>query len=113
MPFLHTIVSTKLDDAQRAHLTKAFKTICREVFNKPEEFVMTAFNDETPMAFRDSTGPAAYIRVEVFGTYEPTDPAKATPAITAVVTKECGIPADRIYILYYGTPHIGWNGVNL
>ncbi|KPI89531.1 macrophage migration inhibitory factor-like protein (MIF2) [Leptomonas seymouri] len=112
MPFIHTTVSTKLDNAKRANLSKAFKAICREALGKPEDFVMTAFNDDTPIEFQNSTEPAAHIRVEVLGTYAPTAPAKVTPAITAAVAKECGIPAARIYVLYFCTPYVGWNGSN-
>jgi phenylpyruvate tautomerase len=112
MPYIHTTVSTKLDDAKRANLTTAFKTVCSKVLAKPEEYVMTAFNDETPIAFRGTTDPCACIRVEVYSEYAPAAPAKATPVITAAVSKECGIPADRIYVVYYSTPHVGWNGNN-
>jgi phenylpyruvate tautomerase len=48
----------------------------------------------------------------VYSEYAPAAPAKATPVITAAVSKECGIPADRIYVVYYSTPHVGWNGNN-
>lgn len=112
MPFIHATLSTQLDDTKRANLTAAFKKVCVDALDKPADFVMTAFNDNTPMAFQNSTAPCAYIRVEVYGDYAPGAPAKVTPVITAAVTKECGIPADRIYVLYYHTPHVGWSGQN-
>lgn len=112
MPFIHTTVSTKLDAAKRANLTSAFKAISTQALSKPASFIMTAFNDESPMSFQDTTEPAACVRVDVYEEYPPNAPAEMTPVITAAVSKECGIPADRIYVFYYSTPYVGWNGNN-
>ncbi|AYU82164.1 macrophage migration inhibitory factor-like protein [Leishmania infantum JPCM5] len=112
MPFLQTIVSVSLDDQKRANLSTAYRMICREELGKPEDFVMTAFSDNTPMSFQGSTAPAAYVRVECWGEYAPSKPKMMTPRISAAITKECGIPAERIYVFYYSTKHCGWNGAN-
>ncbi|KAK7202024.1 macrophage migration inhibitory factor-like protein [Novymonas esmeraldas] len=112
MPFIHTIVSTPLGSQQRASLSKEYRTICSEVLGKPEEFVMTAFSDNTPIEFQDSAAPAAYIRVESWGDYAPSKPKEVTPRLTAAITAECSIPADRIYVVYVSTQHWGWNGAN-
>lgn len=112
MPYVHTTVSTKLDDAKREALSNVFRALSIDVLAKPAEYVMTAFNDETPMAFQHTTEPCANIRVEVCGDYPPGAPAKMTAVITAAVVKECGVKADRVFVMYYNTPHVGWNGVN-
>ncbi|KAG5495147.1 hypothetical protein JKF63_02201 [Porcisia hertigi] len=112
MPFLHTIVSTPLDDDKRSKLSSVYRTVCREELGKPEDFVMTAFSDGVSIEFQGSTKPAAYVRVEILGTYAAAQPKRMTPRITEAITKECGIPADRIYVLYYTTQHCGWNGTN-
>lgn len=112
MPYFHTTVTTKLDDAKRENLSKVFRSICAEFLAKPEELVMTSFNDETPMSFQHTTEPCANIKVEVLGDYPSGAPAKMTPVITAAVEKECGIKADRMFIMYSSVQNVGWNGSN-
>ncbi|KAG5469099.1 hypothetical protein LSCM4_02495 [Leishmania orientalis] len=112
MPFLQTITSVPLDVEKRASLSKAYCTLCREELGKPEDFVMTAFSDNVPIVFKGSEDPAAYVRVEILGNYTSSQPKMMTPRMTEAIKKECGIPADRIYVLYYSTQHCGWNGAN-
>ncbi|KAG5469457.1 hypothetical protein LSCM1_02678 [Leishmania martiniquensis] len=112
MPFLQTTISMPLDDQKRASLSQAYRTLCSEELGKPEDFVMTAFSDNVPIVFQGSADPAACVRVEIWGNYTSSQPKKMTPKITTAITKECGIPADRIYVLYYSTQHCGWSGAN-
>lgn len=112
MPVVQTFVSTPLSDEQRAKLAKVYRGVTRDIFGKPENLVMMTFHDSTPMHFFGTTDPVAYVRVEALGGYGPTEPQRATQAITAAVTAECGIPGDRVFVLYFECLHAGWNGVN-
>ncbi|KAK7202023.1 macrophage migration inhibitory factor-like protein [Novymonas esmeraldas] len=112
MPLVQTFVSTPLDDAQRANLAEVYRAVVRDVLGKPENLVMTTFHDRTPTHFSGTTDPVAYVRIEALGGYGPSEPERVTAIVTAAVTKECGIPADRIFVVYFAPLHCGWNGTN-
>ncbi|CAJ1033580.1 Macrophage migration inhibitory factor (MIF), putative [Leishmania lindenbergi] len=73
---------------------------------------MMTFHGNTPIHFLGSTDPVAYVRVEALGGCCPLEPEKVTSLITAADTKECGILADSIFVLYFSPLHCGWNGTS-
>ncbi|KAG5494368.1 hypothetical protein GH5_02383 [Leishmania sp. Ghana 2012 LV757] len=112
MPVIQTFVSTLLEHHKREHLAQVYRSITRDVLGKPENLTMMTFHDNVPMHFFGSTDPVAYVKVEALGGYGPSEPKMMTSIITAAVTRECGIPADRIFVLYYSPLQCGWNGTN-
>nr|AKK31301.1 macrophage migration inhibitory factor-like protein [Leishmania amazonensis] len=112
MPVIQTFVSTPLDYHKRENLAQVYRAVTRDVLGKPEDLVMMTFHDNTPMHFFGSTDPVAYVRVEALGGYGPSEPEKVTSIVTAAITKECGILADRIFVLYFSPLQCGWNDTN-
>ncbi|KAG5469456.1 hypothetical protein LSCM1_02677 [Leishmania martiniquensis] len=112
MPVFQTCVSTSFSHQKRENLAQVYRAITRDVLGKPEDLTMMTFHDNVPMHFFGSADPVAYIKVEALGGYGPSEPVRVTSLVTAAVAKECGIQADRIYVLYFSPLQCGWNGVN-
>ena len=52
------------------------------------------------------------VDVSIFGPQTKKNYGKMTAAVTDLIAKACGIPADRIYVKYTEYDKWGWNGGN-
>ncbi len=109
MPYLHVRVNVGVED--RAGFLAACSREAAAALGKPERYVMVALDDGAPLMFAGSEAPAAYLRLASLGL-----PGAATPelsaALCALIERELGIPADRVYIEFASPErHMwGWDG---
>ena len=67
---------------------------------KTENWLMLRFDGGQSMFFGGSNAPCVMADVCVYGKQSKESYAKLTSAVTDILSAECGIPADRIYVKY-------------
>lgn len=112
MPFINMKTTAALDDAKKDALSAELTRITKECLGKGENWVMTGFEESVSLSFQGSTENIVYVEVKAYGTPAATGADKMTAEICALVGKELGIPANRVYVSYWGTNMWGWNGGN-
>ena len=113
MPFINLKTSAKISAENEETLRKEFGKIITLIPGKTEAWLMLNFEDKCRMAFKGTADQdTAYVNVELLGgtTNEVYD--KLTRAICDTVSKELGVPYDRIYVKYEETEHWGFAGEN-
>ena len=60
----------------------------------------------------DASSDAAMVTVAVLGSLSARDSERMTAEVTAILGRELGVSADRIYISYTEHDKWGWNGSN-
>lgn len=111
MPFINvktnTAVSREKMDAIKSQLGQAITALP----GKSEQWLMVGIEPDCALYFQGSDAPAAMVQVQTYGTN-----AQGTDALTGkictILGSELGLPANRIYVSYFGTPNWGWNGGN-
>ena len=111
MPYLKSQTNLPhLKQAGRGLLKQASALVAREL-GKPEEYVMVALEDNTPMFFAGGDDPAAFLELRGIGL-----PARKTPALSqalgGLVSEHLGIPQARIFVNFadVAPSHWGWKG---
>ena len=111
MPYLRIQTNQSLHAEGRASLvTQASRTVA-ESLAKPEQYVMVAVEDGTPMLFAGSDAPAAYLELKSIGLPE-SRTTELSRALCELVQTEIGVSQDRVYIEFADAPRSmwGWNG---
>ena len=112
MPVIHTHVSVPTTQEQRDTLKNLFGQAITAVPGKTENWLMCLFEDNVPMYFGGSDAPCLMADVCVFGKQSKESYVKMTAAVTELLSAECAVPADRIYVKYTEYDKWGWNGGN-
>jgi len=110
MPFLKVSTNKAVEiTAQTTFLKSASKKLS-ETLEKPEKFVMTLFDQPTPMTFGGSDEDAVFLEIKSIGLTEGQAGVLARE-IPEVVQKELGVAPSRIYIEFSDAPRKfwGWN----
>lgn len=111
MPFINTKTNVEISkDAEvkiKSRLGKAVSTL-----GKSEGYLMVNFEDRQRLYFGGDASPAAFVEVRLFGKASRSAYAKMTEAVTAIVSEEAKVPADRIYVQYEEVPNWGLGGSN-
>ena len=92
-------------------LLKQLSASLSKHLGKPEAYVMTAFEPNTPMTFGGTSDPTCYIQIKSVGTMgEKTQ--TMSQDFCAKVQAALGVPPDRTYIEFADSPGAmwGWNG---
>ncbi|MBQ8208015.1 MAG: hypothetical protein IJZ89_04685 [Clostridia bacterium] len=113
MPFINTITTKKISDAERDAVKAELGKIIAEIPGKSEQWLMLAFNDGVKMYFRgDDSLDSAYVEISIFGTAGSDAYDCLTAKICELYESKLGIPADRVYVKYEECTRWGWNGAN-
>ncbi len=112
MPFINMKTTATLDNAKKETLSKELIRITRECLGKGENWVMTGFEDNAKLSFQGSNENIVYVEVKAYGTPAAAGADKMTKGVCSLVEQELGIPANRVYVSYWGTDMWGWNGSN-
>jgi phenylpyruvate tautomerase len=110
MPYLSIQTNQNLSkDRTTKFLQKASQTVSA-MLGKPENYVMVAIQDASPMMFAGTTDPAAYLQLKSLGLPESAT-ADFSQLLCGFINKELGIAVERIYIEFSGPDrHLwGWN----
>ena len=107
MPYLNIQTNLPhLKQSGRGLLKEASTLVAREL-GKPEEYVMVALEDNTPMVFAGSDDPAAFLELRAIAL-----PLKSIRpfcrALCDLVSKHLGVPPDRIYVNFADVPPSQW-----
>ena len=111
MPYLRIQTNHSLQpEGQASLMAKASRTVA-ECLAKPEQYVMVAVEDETPMLFAASDAPAVYLELKSIGL--PKERASAfSEKICGFVEQELEIHSNRVFIEFKNLERemFGWNG---
>ena len=113
MPLIKVQSSVAVPEkAQVESLLTSLSAKLAQHLGKPESYVMTAFESNTPMTFAGTTEPACLIEIKSIGTMKPEQTKAMSKAFCQQIEAELGIPAKRIYIEFVDVQrHLwGWNG---
>jgi phenylpyruvate tautomerase len=111
MPYLKIQTNTGVDEAARTALMAKASQLVSEQLDKPERYVMVAFQACATMLFAGSDAPLAYLELKSIGL-----PAASTAGLSAalcdLMAQELDIPRERVYIEFADAQRNmwGWNG---
>jgi phenylpyruvate tautomerase len=110
MPFLKISTNKAVDIAAQTTFLKAASTQIAETLQKPEKFVMTLFDQPTPMTFGGTDEDTAFLEIKSIGLSNEQAGILAEE-IPLLIEKELKINASRIYIEFSDAPRSfwGWN----
>ncbi|NJM66830.1 MAG: hypothetical protein HC851_14780 [Acaryochloris sp. RU_4_1] len=93
-------------------LLKQLSAQLAQHLGKPESYVMTAFEAETPMTFAGTTEPVCYVEIKSIGTMSGTQTQAMSQEFCQRLETALGVPKQRIYIEFTDAKGMmwGWNG---
>ena len=113
MPFINAKTNTALTAEQEVLLKAKLADAMSASFpGKTENLLMIQFETGCHMFFAGSDAPCMMVHMDIFGAQSDKAYDKMTAAVCDLISKECGISADRIYVKYTEVDHWGWNGNN-
>ena len=113
MPYIDLKTNVKLPKETTELLKSEIAGILSNSFpGKTENWLMLNFTGDSTMYFAGSDAPCMFVDVAIFGSQTDKSYDKMTAALTDLLTKTCGIPANRLYVKYAEVFHWGWNGSN-
>jgi hypothetical protein len=112
MPYIQTVTNKKISDTMRTSLEKQLGQAISILPGKSEKWLMLSFSDERKMAFAGSEEDCALVEIQIFGSASDSSLDKMTATVTAILSSELKISADRIYVKYEFVSHWGWSGEN-
>ena len=113
MPYIDLKTNIKLSKETTDLLKSEIAGILAASFpGKTENWLMLNFTGDSTMYFAGSDAPCMFVDVAIFGSQTDKSYDKMTAGLTELLTKTCGIPADRLYVKYGEVFHWGWNGSN-
>ncbi len=113
MPYISIKTTEKLTAEKETALKTALGSAISLLPGKSESWLMLEFEGERHMYFKGKNdSPVAFVSVSSFGTVSPSAASSLTAEICGILSKELGVPKDKIYIRYSETELWGWNGSN-
>ena len=113
MPFIETKTTREISAELEAVLRRELGSAVEIFKGKSERWLMLNFVGGSRMAFGGKTEPdCAMVSVELFGSASEGEYDAFTAKVTEIISKEAGIPKDRIYVNYSEYTHWGFNGGN-
>ena len=113
MPFINAKTNTAISRETQVLLKSRLADAMSASFpGKTENWLMIQFETGCDMFFAGSDAPCMRVHMDIFGAQSDAAYDKMTAAVCRLISDECGIPADRIYVKYTEVEHWGWNGGN-
>jgi phenylpyruvate tautomerase len=93
------------------NLLKSLSAKLAKHLNKPESYVMTAFESDIPMTFGGTLEPVCYVEIKSIGKMKPEQTKAMSADFCQQIESELGVPANRIYLEFADSErHLwGWN----
>jgi len=111
MPFVELKTNVKLTDEVKKELSRELgKEI--ELIRKTESWLMLNFIDNQSMYFKGNDLPCVIAEVKLYGEVDSRLADRFTSALTDTISNLTNIPANRIYVNYFGTDNWGYSGSN-
>jgi phenylpyruvate tautomerase PptA (4-oxalocrotonate tautomerase family) len=111
MPYLTIQTNLPLSKrAERTVLKTASALVAREL-RKPEQFVMLALQDDTPMLFAGTDDPVAFLELKAVD-LPAHKTKKLSEALSDLIEEHLGIPPSRVYVKFIDVRRgmWGWKG---
>lgn len=110
MPAIHIKTSAPLVGTTSVDLLANVSKAVAEILGKPEQYVMVTLQS-AEMIMSGQTGAAAWIEVRSIGGLSHAVNERLTQKLCALVKRDLGIGAERVYINYsdIGPQNWGWN----
>ena len=107
MPLMSIATSAKIRNKE--DLLEKSSQLISELTDKSKKFIMVKLNDCLNIYFADDHSPSCFVEIKSIGSIEPNIMASK---ITKFLSKEIGIPSDRIYINFndVSASMWAWNG---
>ncbi|WP_413175129.1 phenylpyruvate tautomerase MIF-related protein [Anabaena azotica] len=107
-------VQTSVASLEKAAIESMLKNLSAKLAKhtgKPESYVMTAFEPETPMTFAGTTEPVCYIEIKSIGTMKPEQTQAMSQDFCQEINQVLGVAKNRIYIEFTDAKGAmwGWN----
>ncbi|MCR4611833.1 MAG: hypothetical protein K5644_08045 [Lachnospiraceae bacterium] len=113
MPFISTKTNVSVPKDKEKELKERLGEAIAIIPGKSENWLMLAIEGDVPMYFQgDDSKPVAFIEVKIFGNASSDVYKNMTKELTNIYGDILGVPADRMYIRYFGSADWGWNGNN-
>ena len=113
MPFISTKTNVNVPKDKEIELKEKLGQAISIIPGKSESWLMVAIEGDVPMYFQgDDSRPVAFVEVKIFGNASSDVYSNMTKELTSIYSDVLGIPADRMYIRYFGSADWGWNGNN-
>lgn len=113
MPFIHAKTNIDISaEKQKVLKSRLADAMSASFPGKTENWLMIQFDTACSMYFAGSDEPCLLVHMDIFGSQSDASYDKMTAAVCDLISGECGIPADRIYVKYSEVEHWGWNGGN-
>ncbi len=112
MPLIQVKTSiSKPEKSEIETLLKSLSSALAKHLDKPESYVMTAFEADIPMTFAATTDPVCYIEIKSVGTMQPNQTKAMSQEFCQKINQTLGIPTNRIYIEFADAKGSmwGWN----
>ena len=108
-------VQTSVPTPEKASVETMLKGLSGKLaqhLGKPESYIMTAFEAQTPMTFAGTTDPDCYIEIKNVGTMKPDLTKAMSQDFCQEINQTLGVPLNRIYIEFADSKGYmwGWNG---
>ncbi|TAE54158.1 MAG: hypothetical protein EAZ87_22545 [Nostocales cyanobacterium] len=108
-------VQTSVNSPDKADIEAMLKVLSSKLAQhtgKPESYVMTSFQAETPMTFAGNTDPVCYVEIKSVGTMKPEQTRKMSQDFCQEISKSLNVPTNRIYIEFADAQGYmwGWDG---
>ena len=112
MPFINVKYSSEITPEQETNIKSALGGAIGTV-GKTENWLMVGFEKNVSLYFKgEKSEKIAFVEVSLYGSAPKPAYDKLTSEICAILGKELGAPADKIYVKYSPTDNWGWNGGN-
>lgn len=113
MPYIDAKTNISLSKEKTEILKSKLADILANAFpGKTENWLMLNFTSDCNMYFGGSDKPCIMLDISIFGKQSDSSYDKMTSAVCSLITAECNIPTDRIYVKYSEYDHWGWNCTN-
>ena len=114
MPYIEVKTNTAITKEQEITVKSKIAEILVASFPaKTENWLMVDITEKSHMYHAGLDTPCAMIEVAIAGKGTAEAFEKMTDGLCALVEKELGIPADRVYVKYEEVTYWGWNGSNV
>ncbi len=98
-------ISTSLEIKEKKDFIQKSSELLGKLTNKSVNYVMVLLEDSLEMYFCKSNEPCCYLEVKSIGSL---NPSKMASSISEFITKEIGIPSNRIYINFEDVSASNW-----
>ncbi len=113
MPLIKVQTSVAAPDKSVVEgLLKTLSAKLAKHLNKPESYVMTAFEPELAMTFAGTFEPVCYVEIKSIGSMQANQTKSMSQDFCEEISQKLGVPKNRIYIEFADAKGAmwGWNG---